>query len=63
MRKLAWFTLGFALGMLGLTTVLWGLSPWLGCVLLALGALASLVSRRRPWLAIPAAVLLGVAAA
>lgn len=63
MRKLAWFTLGFALGMLGLTTVLWGLSPWLGLVLLALGALASLASRRRSRLSIPAAVLLGVAAA
>ena len=63
MRKLAWFTLGFALGMLGLTTALWGLSPWLGLVLLALGALASLASRRRSWLSVPAAVLLGVAAA
>ena len=63
MRKLAWFTLGFALGMLGLTTVLWGLSPWFGLVLLALGALAPLASRRWSRLSVPAAVLLGVAAA
>lgn len=63
MRKLAWFTLGFALGMLGLTTLLWGLSPWFGLVVLALGALASLASRRWSRLSVPAAVLLGVAAA
>ena len=63
MRKLFWFTLGFALGMLGLTTLLWGLSPWFGLVVLALGALAPLASRRWSRLSVPAAVLLGVAAA
>ena len=63
MRKLAWFTLGFALGMLGLTTVLWGRSLWPGLVLLALGVLAAGASRRWSWLSLPGAVLLGAAAA
>ena len=63
MRKLAWFTLGFALGMLGLTTLLWGRSPWPGLMLLALGVPAAAASRRRPWLSLPGAVLLGAAAA
>lgn len=63
MRKLAWFTLGFALGMLGLTTVLWGLNPWPGLMLLALGVPAAAASRRRPGLSAAGAVLLGAAAA
>lgn len=63
MRKLFWFTLGFALGTLGLTTVLWGVGGWLGPALLAVGVMTALFSRRFSWLSLPAAVLLGAAAA
>ena len=63
MRKLCWFTLGFALGMLGMTTVLWGVGLWPGLALLAVGALAAVLSRRSRLLAIPGAVLLGLGAA
>ena len=63
MRRLCWFTLGFAAGSLGLTTVLWGVGSWPGAVLLAVGVLAALFSRRVSRLSVPAAVLLGVAAA
>lgn len=63
MRKLVWFTLGFAAGMLGLTTVLWGVGIWPGLAIAAAGVLMGVCSRRSQWLGIPAAVLIGAAAA
>lgn len=62
MRKLGWFAVGFAGALLLCTGLLWGKSLFL---LLAAGVLLVLLTlafRKLPWLRIPLAVMLGMAA-